>query len=94
MIAHVRPSSELRNHYNEIARTVKEMKEPIVITVNGREDTAILGVQELRQMQSELHLLRELAWAEADVREGRVAPVQDTFDEIRAQLQTRKHAYV
>ena len=40
-------------------------------------------------MKSELELLRALAEAEDDVVNGRVAPMQDTFDSIRKSLLER-----
>ena len=49
-----------------------------------------MGLTEYRQMQGELELLRTLSEAEADVRAGRVAPVADTFADIRARLTAQK----
>lgn len=86
----IRPSSDLRNHYSDISKQCREEKTPVIITVNGRGDTAILGLQDYYQMKSELELLRTLAEAEQDVRTGRVAPMQDTFDDIRKSLMERK----
>lgn len=85
----IRPSSDLRNHYSEISRQCHEER-TVIITVNGRGDTAILGLQDYYQMKSELELLRTLAEAEEDVANGRVAPIQDTFDDIRNSLLERK----
>ena len=72
MDAIIRPSADLRNHYNEISKQCREERTPVIITVNGRGDTAVLGLQDYYQMKSELELLRNLAEAEDDVREGRV----------------------
>lgn len=91
MDAIIRPSADLRNHYNEISKQCREERTPVIITVNGRGDTAVLGLQDYYQMKSELELLRNLAEAEDDVREGRVAPMQNTFDDIRATLMARKN---
>ena len=63
----IRPSADLRNHYAEISRTCRQTRQPVVITVNGRGDTAVLSLQDYRQMQAELELLRALADSEADV---------------------------
>ena len=41
-------------------------------------------------MSAELTLLRMLADSEEDVRAGRVAPIEDTFNGIREQLLARK----
>lgn len=86
----IRPSSDLRNHYSEISKQCREERTPVIITVNGRGDTAVLGLQDYYQMKSELELLRTLAEAENDVAHGRTAPMQDTFDDIRKALQERK----
>ncbi len=86
----IRPSSDLRNHYSEISRQCHEGRTPIIITVNGRGDTAILGLQDYYQMKSELELLRTLAEAEEDAVNGRVAPIQNTFDAIRRELIERQ----
>ncbi len=86
----IRPSSDLRNHYNEISRQCHEEKTPVIITVNGRGDTAILGLQDYYQMKSELELLRALAEADEDAVCGRVAPMQATFDDIRKSLLERQ----
>jgi prevent-host-death family protein len=86
----IRPSADLRNHYNEISKQCKESRDAVIITVNGRGDTAILGLQDYYQMKSELELLRTLAEAEEDVKNGRVALMQDSFDDLRASLLERK----
>ena len=90
MDAIIRPSSDLRNHYNEISKECHENRTPVIITVNGRGDTAVMGLQDYYQMKAELELLRTLAEAEEDVANGRVAPMQDTFDDIRDMLMKRK----
>lgn len=90
MGAIIRPSSDLRNHYSEISRQCREERSPVIITVNGRGDTAVLGLQDYYQMKSELELLRTLAEAEEDAVNERTAPIQDTFDDIRKSLLERK----
>ncbi len=85
----IRPSSDLRNHYNEISKQCHEERIPVIITVNGRGDTVVLGLQDYYQMKSELELLRTLSEAEEDVTNGRIAPMQDSFDDIRKSLLER-----
>lgn len=89
MDAIIRPSSDLRNHYNEISKECRENKQPVIITVNGRGDTAVMGLHHYYQMKAELELLRTLAEAEEDVVNGRVAPIQNTFDDIRKSILER-----
>lgn len=83
----IRPSAELRNKYNEISNLCKETREPVYITVNGHGDTVILSLEQFNQMQSELELLKMLSESEDDVRNNRVKPVADTFNDIRKKLE-------
>ena len=85
----IRPSSDLRNKYPELSALTRETKEPVFITVNGREDTVLMGYTRYRKLKAELELLRTLAEAQDDVEHGRVAPIQDTFDDIRQNLLKR-----
>ena len=82
----IRPSADLRNHYNEISKQCREDKEAVIITLNGRGDTVSLSYEEYKNMKSRIELLEILAEAEGDVKNGRVAPMSETFDDLRAML--------
>lgn len=82
----IRPSADLRNHYSEISRQCREENEAVIITVNGRGDTVSLSYEEYKRMKSRIELLEILAEAEDDVRNGRVAPISETFDDLRQML--------
>ncbi len=82
----IRPSADLRNHYNEISRQCREDNEAVIITVNGRGDTVSLSYEEYKRMKARIELLEMLAEAEEDVTAGRVAPISETFDDLRAIL--------
>lgn len=82
----IRPSADLRNHYSDISRQCKENKEAVIITVNGRGDTVTLSYEEYKNMKARIELLEVLAEAEDDVKNGRVAPITDTFDDLRKML--------
>lgn len=83
----IRPSADLRNHYNEISKLCKENKEAVIITVNGRGDTVAISYEEYKNMKARIELLEVLAEAEDDVKNNRVAPISDTFDDLRKMLQ-------
>ena len=83
----IRPSADLRNHYNEISRQCKEKKEAVIITVNGRGDTVTLSYEEYKNMKARIELLEILAEAEDDVKNNRMAPITETFDDLRKMLQ-------
>ena len=81
----IRPSADLRNHYNEISKQCREENEAVIITVNGRGDTVSLSYDEYKSMKSRIELLELLAEADEDVANGRVS-IQDTFNDLRAML--------
>lgn len=83
----IRPSADLRNHYNEISKQCREDNEVVIITVNGRGDTVSLAYEEYKRMKARIELLEILAEAEDDVKNERVAPIEETFDDLRNVLQ-------
>ena len=83
----IRPSADLRNHYNEISRQCRERKEAVIITVNGRGDTVSMAYEEYRRMKARIELLELLSEAENDVKQGKVAPIEDTFRDLRNLLE-------
>ena len=86
----IRPSADLRSRYSEISRLCREEREAVIITVNGRGDTVSLGYEQYQAMKAKIELLELLGEAEEDVRSGRVAPVRETFDSLRAELLGRE----
>ena len=82
----IRPSADLRNHYNEIAESCRKNREAVFITKNGREDTVLMGCADYRRMRAELELLKMLAEAQEDEREGRTVAADETFGGIRRML--------
>ena len=63
----IRPSADLRNHYNEISKLCRDNREAVIITVNGRGDTVSLGYEEYCSLKSRLELLEMLTEADEDV---------------------------
>lgn len=82
----IRPSADLRNHYNEISKECRENDEAVIITVNGRGDTVSLGYEKYKRMKARLELLELLAESDEDVQKGRVAPIEETFNDLRNML--------
>ncbi|MBQ9036841.1 MAG: type II toxin-antitoxin system Phd/YefM family antitoxin [Erysipelotrichaceae bacterium] len=88
MLEIIRPSSELRNKYSEVVKECRDKNVATILTVNGKGDSVILDLEKYREIMDELELMRNLAEAEEDVREGRVAPVSDMFISIRKKIET------
>ena len=86
----IRPSADLRNHYNDISKQCREGKEAVIITVDGRGDTVSISYEEYKNMKARIELLEILAEAEDDVKNGRTAPISETFADLRAILREDK----
>ncbi len=86
----IRPSADLRNHYNEISKQCREENEAVIITVNGRGDTVSLAYEEYNRMKARIELLEILAEADEDVKHGRIVPMKETFDDLRKFLKEEK----
>lgn len=82
----IRPSSDLRNHYNEISKLCRENDEAVIFTVNGRGDTVSIGYENYSKMKARLELLEMLSEAEEDVRNNNIASIKDTFNDLRKVL--------
>lgn len=82
----IRPSADLRNHYTEISRKCREDHEAIIFTVNGRGDTVSISYEEYQNMKARMELLEMLAESADDIKHGRVIPMKEAFDDIRAAL--------
>ena len=53
----------------------------------AESDTVTLSYEEYKNMKARIELLRSVAEAEDDVKNGRVAPITETFDDLRKMLQ-------
>jgi prevent-host-death family protein len=81
-MAAIRPSSDLRNKYNEISDFCNQFNEPVFITKNGTGDLVVLSNAEYERLcgKAELHrLLDEGLFA---VKNGNSRPASDVFSDI------------
>ena len=76
-MAIIRPSADLRNHYQEISELCKTTNQPVYITVNGREDTAIISSSVLDELYQTIRLMQEINKGIADVNAGRLMSLED-----------------
>lgn len=81
-MATIRPSSDLRNKYNEISDFCNKFNEPVFITKNGTGDLVVLSNAEYERLcgKAELHkLLDEGLYA---VKNNDNRPMEDVFSDI------------
>ncbi len=81
-MATIRPSSDLRNKYNEISEFCREYNEPVFITKNGVGDVVILSNAEYERLSGKHELFRLLEDGFKSMKEGRGWPASEVFDAV------------
>lgn len=56
----IRPSSDLRNSYNEISKFCHEYNEPVYITKNGQGDLAVMSIETYERLVGKFELYKLL----------------------------------
>jgi prevent-host-death family protein len=82
----IRPSSDLRNHYNEISEYCHSTQQPVHITKNGRGDVVVLSEEEYARFARQ-ELYRKIEEGLEDVRMGRTRPAEAVFAELELTLE-------
>lgn len=82
----VKPISWLKANAAEALETLAEKGEPYLITQNGEAKAVLMDLASYEQQQETLALLKLLALAERDVKEGRMEPADKVLAELRAEL--------
>lgn len=66
----IRPSTALRNEYNDISRTCRETGDPIFITRNGEGDLVVQSIDSYNRREASLELRERLLEAEEQLAAG------------------------
>lgn len=82
----IRPSSDLRNNYNEISEFCHKYGEPVYITKNGTGDLAVMSIETYERMVGKFELYSLLEQGLEDAAAGRVKPADNVFDRIESRL--------
>lgn len=78
----IRPSSDLRNSYNEISEFCHKYNEPVFITKNGTGDLVVLSNAEYERLAGKQELHRMLDEGFADMESGKHRPAKDVFADV------------
>ena len=78
----IRPSSDLRNKYNEISEFCHKYSEPVYITKNGQGDLAVMSIETFERLAGKLELYKLLDEGMNDLKYNRVVSVDEAFRQI------------
>lgn len=82
----IRPSSDLRNKYNEISAFCHDHSEPVFITKNGAGDLAVMSIEVYERLVGKYELHSLLEDGLADIQAGRTRSAAVVFDAIEETL--------
>lgn len=86
----IRPSSDLRNKYNEISDFCHTYNEPVFLTKNGTGDLVVLSHEEYERLCGKQELHRMLEAGLSAVERGETRPATDVFADLEAKFDLLK----
>ena len=78
----IRPSSDLRNSYNEISTICHQTKSPVYITKNGTGDLAVMSIDLCEFLLGKYELCKELEKGIKSLEKGDVYSSKEVYDEL------------
>ncbi|KKM12130.1 antitoxin PHD [Clostridiales bacterium PH28_bin88] len=78
----IRPSSDLRNKYNEISEFCHKYSEPVYITKNGKGDLAVMSIETFERLVGKYELYKLLDEGMEAMKNNKVLPAGDVFGQI------------
>lgn len=84
----IKPISYLKAYASEIVRTIRDDREPFIITQNGEAKAVVQDVDTYEQTQETMALLKILALGNRQIEAGRVRPAADHIARLRERRQT------
>ena len=80
----VKSISHLKANAAQVLRDLSERREPLIITQHGEAKAVIQDVASYEETQETLALLKVLALGQREVEEGKVRPLTEVVERIRA----------
>lgn len=78
----IRPSSDLRNNYNEISTICHKTNRPVYITKNGAGDLAIMSIELYELLTDKNVLYKELEKGINSLDTGDVISEEELYEEL------------
>ncbi len=78
----IRPSSDLRNNYNEISTICHKTKKPVYITKNGAGDLAVMSIELYEFLTNENALYKELEKGIESLEKGEKFSEEEVYERL------------
>ncbi len=82
----IRPSSDLRNNYNEISNFCHNYGEPVFITKNGSGDLAVMSIEEYEKLCGRAELYKLIEKGVEDIENDKILDYKKAILDIRKEL--------
>lgn len=79
----IRSITDLKRNTNSVLDQIHKTKRPVILTVNGKAEAVLVDAKEYEKITYAFNLLKLLAPAEEDIKEGRYSDVKDFFQEFK-----------
>jgi len=79
----IRSITDLKRNTNSVLDQIHKTKRPVILTVNGKAEAVLVDAKEYEKITNAFDLLKLLAPAEEDIKEGRYSEVKDFFQEFK-----------
>ena len=79
----IKSITDLKRNTNAILDQIHKTKRPVILTVNGKAEAVIVDAREYEKITNSFNLLRLLASAEEDIKEGRISEAREFFQEFK-----------
>lgn len=83
----VKPISYLKNHAAEIASTLAETGEPLLITQNGEARLVVMDVAAWEQQEQAMALLKILALGNREIEAGLFREAESVLEELEVRTE-------
>lgn len=78
----IRPSSDLRNNYNEISKICHQTNSPVYITKNGTGDLAVMSIELYEILTEKYTLYKELKEGIDSLEKGKKYSDEEVYKEL------------
>ena len=82
----IRPSSDLRNKYNEFSEFCHKYNEPVFITKNGTGDLVLMSNAEYERLVGRYELIEKINEGLEDLNAGRIETADKAFKSLEKEL--------